>query len=150
MKSFGKILMAGLCALFVAGTAMAADVKWQTNLDEAIKTAAKEKKVVLALFTGSDWCPYCVKLDKELISHKEFSDFANSEVIPVFIDFPRKTKLQPGQAKMNDQWMEKYKVEGFPTIVFIDGKGKSIGTAGYSGGDAASYIKEFKTIIKKK
>ena len=41
---------------------------WQTDYKQALAQAAQEKKRVLLDFTGSDWCPYCVQMDKEVLT----------------------------------------------------------------------------------
>jgi len=46
---------------------------WLSNIDQA-KTLAKDKnQKILLVFSGSDWCAPCIKLDKEIWKSKEFS-----------------------------------------------------------------------------
>ena len=46
---------------------------WQTDFVQASKDGAKEHKYILLDFTGSDWCPGCIKMDKEAFSQAKFS-----------------------------------------------------------------------------
>ena len=84
-----------------ASLAAAAEGPWLTDFEEAGKQAAKEDKAILMDFTGSDWCGWCIKLDKEVFSKKEFLDFASKHLVLLEVDFPRKKKLpEEGQEKL--------------------------------------------------
>ena len=43
---------------------------WTTDLDEAFKKAKSENKSVLVEFTGSDWCPPCIAMRKNVFSKR--------------------------------------------------------------------------------
>ena len=63
-------------------------LKWYTNLEEAVKIATVNQKSILVDFTGSDWCIWCHRLDDEVFSKKEFSDWAKKNLVLVKLDFP--------------------------------------------------------------
>lgn len=94
---------------------------WSTDVDAAIAQAKKENKSVLVEFTGSDWCPPCIMMRKNVFSKKEFVDAASKNYVLVEVDVPQKDKEL---AAKNQIVAEKYKVEGFPTVVLLDGEGK--------------------------
>ncbi|MGA0845341.1 MAG: thioredoxin family protein [Luteolibacter sp.] len=94
---------------------------WMTNLDEAMALAAKEKKSVLVEFTGSDWCPPCIAMRKNVFTKKEFIEAASKNFILVELDFPKKDKEL---AEKNQPHAEKYQIEGFPTVILLDSEGK--------------------------
>lgn len=94
---------------------------WMTNLDEAMTLAAKEKKSVLVEFTGSDWCPPCIAMRKNVFTKKEFIEAASKNFILVELDFPKKDKEL---AEKNQPHAEKYQIEGFPTVILLDSEGK--------------------------
>jgi thiol:disulfide interchange protein len=94
---------------------------WSTDLDKALATAKKEKKAVLVEFTGSDWCPPCIAMRKNVFSKKEFVDAASKKYILVELDFPKGT---PEVAEKNKPHAEKFKIEGFPTVVLLNSDGK--------------------------
>ena len=78
MKRFvQKFLFAGVF-LFVAGSCFAAGNKavWSENYLQARKAAAAKKIPMLILFSGSDWCPPCMQLDKTILDTKEFAAYA--------------------------------------------------------------------------
>jgi thiol:disulfide interchange protein len=94
---------------------------WSTDLDQALAAAKKEKKAVLVEFTGSDWCPPCIAMRKNVFSKKEFVSAASQKYILVELDFPKGT---PDVAEKNKPQAEKYKIEGFPTVVLLNADGK--------------------------
>jgi thiol-disulfide isomerase/thioredoxin len=94
---------------------------WVTDLDKAKELAKKEKKNVLVQFTGSDFCPPCMMMHKEVFSQEEFTKKASEKFILVELDFPKKDKEL---ADKNKPYAEEYKVEGFPTVILLDSEGK--------------------------
>lgn len=94
---------------------------WTTDIEEAVATAKKEKKSVLVEFTGSDWCPPCIMMRKNVFSKKDFVDAASKDFVLVEIDVPKKDKEL---AARNQIVAEKYKIEGFPTVILLDESGK--------------------------
>ncbi|WP_193213454.1 thioredoxin family protein [Luteolibacter marinus] len=94
---------------------------WSTDLEKAFVQAKKEKKPVLVEFTGSDWCPPCIAMRKNVFSKKEFIDGASEKFILVELDFPKGDKELK---KKNDPYAEKYKIEGFPTVILFNPDGK--------------------------
>jgi len=54
----------GLALLLTATPSLrAAELTWQTDFAKASQQAAQEHKYILLDFTGSDWCPWCIKMD---------------------------------------------------------------------------------------
>ncbi len=94
---------------------------WSTDLAKALEKAKAEKKFVLVEFTGSDWCPPCIAMRKNVFSKKEFVDAAAKKFILVEIDFPNGDE---SLKKKNEPLAEKYKIEGFPTVVLLTPEGK--------------------------
>lgn len=124
---------------------------WITSVDQAKQTAQKENKAILLDFTGSDWCGYCIKLKQAVFDKPEFATFAAKNLVLVEVDFPHKKKLPAEQQKANDKLMEKYKIEGYPTIVVLDADGKKLGEiSGYEDETPAQYIAKLEKILAKK
>ena len=94
---------------------------WSTDLEKAFAKAKAEKKAVLVEFTGSDWCPPCIAMRKNVFSKKEFVTAASKKYILVEMDFPKGEKEI---AEKNQPIAEKYKVEGFPTVILFNSAGK--------------------------
>ena len=145
----GKLYSALVLAALVV--AARAELSWQTNLETAKQQAKKEDKVVLMDFTGSDWCGFCIRLKKAVWDKPEFAKYAEKNLVLVELDFPHNKKLPAEVSKQNNTLQDKYKVEGFPTVVVLDGDGKELGRMeGYEGDNVTSYIKRLEKIIEKK
>lgn len=117
---------------------------WKYDFDEA-KSLAKEKdQNIVLFFTGSDWCPPCIKLERNIFSNQEFIEFADQKFIWVKADFPKrkKNKLSLTQQKKNEVLAQKYNRKWvFPVILVLDKEGKVLGVTGYRRNlDAKGYI----------
>lgn len=131
--------------------ASAADDQWLTDFEKAKAQAKKENKVVLLDFTGSDWCPPCMKLHKEVFTTKEFQEFAKKNLVLVEVDFPSKKKLSAEQKQSNEKLKEQFDIEGFPTIILLDPSGKKLGQfVGYGGEAPKDYIQKLEKTMAKK
>lgn len=137
-----KILPTLLACLVMAVTpslVLAAD-GWETNYEAALAQAAKENKPLLLDFTGSDWCGACIALSNKVFSTKEFKDWAKNNVVLVELDFPQKPQA-PDLARQNMALQSQYGIEGFPTLVLLNAKGKEITRkVGYGGESPAEFI----------
>ena len=130
--------MKHLFALLLAPVAALASEGWLTDLDAAKKQAAAEKKDILIDFTGSDWCGWCVKLDKEVFSTPEFK--GQKDFVLVSLDFPRKKEI-PAEAKAkNEALMKQWGVQGFPTIILTNAAGEAYAQTGYQDGGPVKYL----------
>ena len=120
-KLFALTLITGL--LFAATTAHAGKDGWLTNFDEALALAKAEGKHILVEFQGSDWCPPCIKLNNEVLTQDAFKALAESSLVLVDADFPRRSKLPEAQQVHNDELARKFGVQYFPTVLILDGEG---------------------------
>jgi thioredoxin-related protein len=115
-------LMMAVC--WLAAQANAAE--WLTDLSKAQAQAKAEHKLVFMDFTGSDWCPPCIELHKKVLTSREFEDYAQKNLVLVVVDFPEKIDQPKDLAKANDAMKEKFKIEGFPTLLVLDENGKEL------------------------
>lgn len=146
MKSLACAVLA-VCAL-VMPVRGSENEMWITDFAKA-KTLASEKNIpILVDFTGSDWCGWCMKLDKEVFSKTEFQEYAKENLILLKVDFPRK-KLPEPQASANGELATKFKIEGYPTIVLGDAEGKELNRTGYKPGGPAAYVAHIQALLKK-
>lgn len=146
-KMVFPVLLALLSAM--ALPLFSADVPkgWSTGYDAALARAAKEKRPVLALFTGSDWCPYCVQLEKKVLKDSSFQKFAEKNVVLLYLDFPRKKQLDAKLSEQNKKLREKYGVKAYPTSLLLSAEGKVIGTV--DARNARGYIHDIEQLMKK-
>ena len=120
------------------------------NLDEALVKAKAEGKLVYACFSGSDWCYWCKKLEKEVLSDPLFVANVMDDYVLVFIDSPENKALLSNRAKAeNEKLTKKYGIRGFPTALILDGNGNRIGKTGYRQGGAVKYAEHLMGFRKK-
>lgn len=116
---------------------------WLYDFEEA-KIIAKEKdKNIVVLFTGSDWCPPCMKLERKVFLDKEFQAFADQKFVWVKADFPKrsKNKLTAAQENKNIKLAKRYnKKMVFPVLLVLNKEGTVLGATGYRKMSAQRYI----------
>jgi thioredoxin-related protein len=117
---------------------------WKYNFEEAKKTAQKENKNIIVIFSGSDWCAPCIKLDKNIWQSEEFKKESAENWVLVRANFPRKkaNQLSEEQTALNRELAEKYNKEGsFPLVVVLTPTGKVLGKMGFKNVSPEEYIK---------
>lgn len=100
---------------------------WKYDFEEAISIAKNSDQQIALVFTGSDWCPPCKRLEKNILMDKKFQEFAGNKLVWVRADFPRKkeNKLSEEQQVKNDALADRFnKRRKFPTILIVDSEGK--------------------------
>lgn len=123
---------------------------WQTDFSAALTRAAKEKKMVLLDFTGSDWCTWCIKMDKDTFSQPAFKEYAEKNLVLVELDFPNHKMQSDAVIQQNQYLQQKYGVEGFPTLILLDAKGKEIArNSGYLPGGPKGFAEWVQAAEKK-
>ncbi len=126
-----------------------ADSAWSTDLKKAQEEAKANHKLLLLDFTGSDWCGYCFQLDKAILSQQQFKDYANKNLVLVEIDFPRRKAQSVDVQKQNQELAERYQIDGFPTLIVLDGDGKTVWRyEGLYTGGIAAFLAELDKIKK--
>ncbi|KGO94122.1 thioredoxin family protein [Flavobacterium subsaxonicum] len=146
--------------LFVAFSALsmqAQQLEWHTDIAKAVSLSETSKKPILMFFTGSDWCGWCMKLQKEVLQTPEFAKWAKENVILVELDFPRRAAQTPEIKNQNAQLNAFFKVKGYPTVWFAKGSknadGKiafdAMGSTGYVAGGPSAWLDGANKIIKK-
>lgn len=148
MKRF-LITVASLVAFSAAS--MAAESGWLTDYEAAKKQAKEENKPILIKFTGTDWCGWCIKIEKEIFSKEEFKAYAKENLILMEVDFPEKKKQSAEVKEQNKKLDKEFKIEGYPTIFLIDSEGKKLSEdIGYREGGPQAYVDHLKELLKKK
>ncbi len=142
---YGLVLV---CSLTVSS--LAGGDGWLTSFEAAKAEAAKRQVPILVDFSGSDWCGWCIKLDKEVFSQDAFKAYAKTDLVLLLVDFPRRAKLSETLKKQNDLLAEKFEVQGFPTVLILSAQGKELARTGYMPGGAGEYVKHVKSLIGKK
>lgn len=121
-----KKMILGMVASLAVWQAVAGDLVWQTDVPKAVAQAKSEKKLVLLDFTGSDWCVWCKKLDKDTFAKPEFAAYSATNLVLVEVDFPNHKEQSAELKAANAALQKKYSVEGYPTLVALDGDGEEV------------------------
>ena len=110
--------------------------------------ARRHGKPIMIFFTGSDWCGWCMRLDEEVLSTSEFRTWSRENVVLVKADFPHHRELSAAEEQAADRLSKTYKIEGFPTVVFVNEiGGPAIGTLGYQEGGAQAWLQSADRIL---
>ena len=124
------------------------EVGFTEDAPKAIQQAKAENKDVILLFTGSDWCPPCKKLEKEVLAEKEFLDEISKQYVLIKLDFPKNSPQDPKLAEQNAEYSKKYGIDSFPTLVLADSKLVPFAFAGYEAGGHLNYLDLLQTARK--
>ena len=145
-----KLLSILLLSLIGLHASLSAGNAWMTDYAAAKIKAASEQKPLLLEFTGSDWCPPCMRLNKEVFSQVAFLDYAAEELVIVKLDFPRK-KAQSAELKaQNIALRDQFGIRGYPTVLLVNAEGKLLAQTGYRPGGAEAYVEHLKGMLASK
>ena len=102
-----------------------ASSSWETDWNKALEKAGKGGHPVLADFTGSDWCPGCIHLRKNIFDTDAFAKYAaDHQFVLLELDFPKAAgKMPPEQLKFHEELMRRYGVSSFPSVLLMEGNG---------------------------
>jgi len=76
-------------------------------------------------------------------------DYVKDKFQLVEVDFPQLKPLPKKHAEANQAVADKYKIEGYPTVLILDGEGKELGRLGYVDGGPKAFIAEIEKVTKK-
>jgi len=125
--------------------------EWSTDFNEAKRIASENDIPILVLFSGSDWCAPCIKLERQVLSTPKFMQYAKDNYVLIKADFPRKKRNQLPEAiqNQNNELAEKYnRSGGFPLVVVLDKDGKKLGEVGYKKVTPDLYLELLNKMIK--
>jgi len=143
-----RILLAAIAILSLGSFGFADE--WLTDYAKAIAQAKAQNKPVLVDFTGSDWCGWCIRLDREVFSLQDFKSYAAQKFILLKIDFPRSKALPAAEQAQNEKLASRYQVQGFPTVLVLNPNGSKAGELGYLPGGPQAFISALEKVLPKK
>lgn len=106
-------------------------IEWYHDYDKTFAVAKKKDLPLFLFFSGTDWCPWCKKLEKNVLSNPEFYQGLTDQYVFCMVDFPMKNSIDEQQLKRNKALMQEYEVIGFPTIAIVDVEKGLIAKIGY-------------------
>ena len=153
-----KILVIAFITLASMSMQAQEELTWHTDMSKATDISIKENKPMFLFFTGSDWCGWCIRLQKEVFKTPEFIKWAKESVVLVELDFPRKNNQTEAVKTQNAQLQQQLQVRGYPTVWFVratktaDAKVNlnALGSTGYVAGGPQAWLEGANQIIKKK
>jgi thioredoxin-related protein len=127
---------------------IAAKPGWLTSYEQAQKESQAKHRLLLMDFTGSDWCGWCIMLDKEIFSKPEFKEYASKNLVLLELDFPRNKRMPAETVAQNERLAIQYRISGFPTVLVFDSAGKQVGMLGYTPGGPQAFIAQLEKLRK--
>jgi len=140
----GTVRVALAAVIFtLAGNAFAEE-GWLVSFEKAKEQAAKEGKPILMEFTGSDWCPPCKALHKNVLVKDVFKKEMPKHFVLLKLDNPKdKSKQTEDEKEQYKKLSKEYKVSGVPSIFLVDAGGKPFfKKVGYSNQPAGDWVKD--------
>jgi len=120
---------------------------WHDSFEAAREQSLVSGKPILADFTGSDWCSWCVKLRKDVLNKTEFEEWARDNVVLLELDFPQRSRQDPEIKAQNEKLASLYGIDSYPTVLMLDAQGNQLARTGYSPNPAA-FINALKSQIQ--
>jgi thioredoxin-related protein len=88
-------------------------------------------------------------LEKEILSQSQFENFARENLVLLEVDFPRAKPQSRELRKQNQELAQQYQIEGFPTIVVLNGDGQKLWQYdGYFPDGLAAFIAQLEKLRK--
>jgi len=122
-------------------------VVWSEDLIEVVALATERELPILINFTGSDWCPPCIRLEEEVFSQPEFLAFARENLVLFKVDRPRSIEQSEELQEQNSLLRIWFEIQFFPTILLVDADLNEIARTGYKSGGAAAYVEHLQQLI---
>ena len=138
MKKFISII---LLFLTLNAFSQESELKWHTDLNKAIELSIEDNKPLFMFFTGSDWCGWCIRLQKEVFFKPEFTKWAQKNVVLVELDFPRRKAQTDAIKSQNALLQQQFQVRGYPTVWFVKATPNSAGQVNLSQLGKTGYVK---------
>lgn len=126
----------------------ASRLTWLTSFDDAKAAAAARHVPILVNFSGSDWCMWCIRLDKEVLTQPAFQAYAETNLVLLSVDYPRSTPQSDDLRKRNEALGAQFKIEGLPTVLLLDASGRELARTGYQPGGAEAYVAHLRALLK--
>lgn len=146
MRKLAALL--GICSILLCMTSLIADpvnynpkITWQPNYNGAAALARSSSKPILILFTGTSWCPACMKLERDVLTKPEFASAVGDKFVFLKAEFPSYTN-ESIMASPYKFLLDRYQVDSFPTMIVINPEGQVLYTVNYQTGGPSAYINE--------
>ena len=123
---------------------------WYVHLDSAKTEASRLKRPVFLLFTGTDWCAPCIRLEKEVLTEKAFLSFARDNLVLAKMDFLRNGPQPSIEMQVHrDSVTARYlgDRQSVPTVFLLRNDGSVIAKTTYREGGVDAYVRHIKQLL---
>lgn len=121
---------------------------WHESYDVAIQKSRETGKPVLANFTSSVSCSWCVKLKRDVFETEAFAEWAEDNVVLLSLDFQQPSKLAASVQRQNQELAARHQIKGYPTVVILDSQENALGELGYMD-DPEKWIAKAQSFIQR-
>ena len=118
---------------------------WLTDVSQAIEQSKVSGKPIFAFFTGKEWCSWCKKLERQVLSKEEFINYAKENLVLLELDFPRGRRNLP---QKQIELARKFNIKGYPTVILMDSSTNKIAKTGYESMSPEQYVDHLKALLK--
>ena len=118
---------------------------WLTDVSQAIKQSKVSGKPIFAFFTGKEWCSWCKKLERQVLSQDSFINYAKENLVLLELDFPRGRRNLP---QKQIELARKFNIKGYPTVILMDSSTNKIAKTGYEAMSPEQYVDHVKVLLK--
>lgn len=116
-------------------------INWARSYSEAVALSQSTSKPIAILFTGTGWCPACMKLERTVLNHPEFAQAVSQRFVFLKAEFPDYSEPAV-MASPYKPLLDRYGVNTFPTIVVINVNGQLLYKVHYHEGGPQAYARE--------
>ena len=118
---------------------------WLTDVNQAIEQSKVSGKPIFAFFTGKEWCSWCKKLERQVLSKDGFINYAKENLVLLELDFPRGRRNLP---QKQIELARKFNIKGYPTVILMDSSTNKIAKTGYEAMSPEQYVDNVKVLLK--
>ena len=118
---------------------------WLTDVSQAIEKSKVSGKPIFAFFTGKEWCSWCKKLERQVLSKEGFINYAKENLVLLELDFPRGRRNLP---QKQIELARKFNIKGYPTVILMDSSTNKIAKTGYESMSPEQYVDHVKALLK--
>lgn len=153
MSRIGKLttcVVACCIAVAASGAKLSKSVPrgWGEDFSAAKAEAEKSGKLLLIAFSGSDWCGWCMKMEKDIYSDKAFIKKAKQNFVLVMIDSPSNKEILSKLAQeQNPGLVKQYGIRGYPSTVIARPSGEEVARfGGYQRGGVDAFLEKLAAV----
>jgi thiol-disulfide isomerase/thioredoxin len=114
----------------------------------AFAAATRTGKDILLIFSGSDWCIPCIRIEKKILSDSSFQKFAGERLVILVADFPQRKRVPDSLRIQYEALAEQFDPSGqFPQIILLDSGRKRVADVAYTDQPPGDFIRDLRSLL---